>query len=85
MAANGISSLTTKQDKQLAKLTIAQAKRQGRVVSATGVISGAGDTSKNYYRPLNTLDISALPTQYVLNSMLDNPNTLGLIQGRPWH
>lgn len=33
MAANGISTLSTKQAKQVAKLDIAQAKRQGKTVS----------------------------------------------------
>lgn len=31
-----------------------------------------------------TYDIAQLPTQYNDNSVIDNPNTGGLIQGRPW-
>lgn len=31
-----------------------------------------------------TYDIAQLPTQYNDNNVLDNPNTGGLIQGRPW-
>jgi hypothetical protein len=32
----------------------------------------------------STYDISELPTQYVGNTIYDNPNTGGLIEGRPW-
>lgn len=31
-----------------------------------------------------TYDITQLPTQYVVNSINDNPNLTGLIVGRPW-
>jgi hypothetical protein len=31
-----------------------------------------------------TYDITQLPTQYDNNGIVDNPNTGGLIQGRPW-
>lgn len=84
MSANSISTLSTKQAKQEAKLNVAQAKRQGKVVARDGTISGNKDTSKPYYRPLNTLDISELPTKYSGNSLINNPNSAGLIQGRPW-
>jgi hypothetical protein len=84
MAANGISSLSTKQAKQEAKLAIAQAKRQGKTVARDGTITGSKDTTKNYYRPLNNLDITELPTKYSGNSLINNPNSAGLIQGRPW-
>ena len=84
MAANGISTLATKEQKQLAKLTIAQEKRQGKVVAADGTATGSIDPTKNYYRVNNTFDITELPTQYVDNGILDNPNVGGLQQGRPW-
>jgi hypothetical protein len=32
----------------------------------------------------STYDISELPTQYVDDTIYDNPNTYGLIEGRPW-
>ena len=32
----------------------------------------------------HTYNISQLPTKYVGNEIIDNPNTTGLIQGRPW-
>jgi len=43
-----------------------------------------GDTTANYYRENNTYDIDALPTKYSNNSIVNNPNTGGLVQGRPW-
>lgn len=34
--------------------------------------------------PRSTYDITELPTQYVGNTIFDNPNTSGLTEGRPW-
>ena len=73
MAANGISELATKQLKQEAKLGIAQTRRQA-----------SGDTTAPYYRENNTYDIDNLPTKYSGNTLVNNPNTGGLLQGRPW-
>ena len=63
----------SKQERQLEKLYIAQAKRQA-----------AGDTTKTYYRENNTYDIDNLPTKYSGNSVVDNANAGGLLLGRPW-
>jgi hypothetical protein len=84
MSANGISTLPTKEAKQLAKLNIAEAKRQGYTVAADGTISGNANISQPYYRTLNILDISELPTKYSGNVIYDNINSGGLLQGRPW-
>lgn len=84
MALNGISDLATKQLKQEAKLAIAEAKRQGKVVADDGTITGTVDPTKPYYRTLNVLDISLLPTKYTNDDVTDNPNVGGLVQGRPW-
>lgn len=92
MAANGISGLTYKKDRQDAKLEIAEAKRQGKTVtegSGTYSISGSVDSTKNYYRTANTLDATRLPTRYTANNndtntLVDNPNSGGLQDGRPW-
>ena len=84
MSANGISSLSTKQAKQAAKLDIASAKRQGKVVAVDGTISGSADPTKNYARSRAYYDITQLPTQYSGNGITDNPNTDGLVVGRPW-
>ena len=84
MAANGISTLATKELRQIAKLDLAQAKREGRVVAVDGTVTGDIDPTKPYYRARNQYDITQLPTQYDNNDVVDNPNVGGLIQGRPW-
>ena len=84
MAANGISTLSTKALKQVGKLNIAQAKRQGKTVARDGTISGSLDSTKPYYRARNIYNITQLPTQYNGNDITDNPNADGLIEGRPW-
>lgn len=75
MAQNNISTLELKHDRQLAKLNLAQTKRQN--VTPYG------------YRELNIYDTSMLPTQYSANPnnlvLIDNPNLGGLVTGRPWH
>jgi len=70
MASNGISTLTYKKQRQVAKLDAAATKR-----STTG--------------RRDTYDITELPCQYATNNnetadRVDNPNTGGLIVGRPW-
>ena len=62
----------SKQERQLEKLYIAQAKRQA-----------FGDITKPYYRVNNTLDITLLPDTYATNAD-DNANSGGLLNGRPW-
>jgi hypothetical protein len=47
------------------------------------------DQVENSYRPLNVLDTDLLPTLYAVednntNDVIDNPNTGGLVTGRPW-
>lgn len=34
--------------------------------------------------PRATYDITRLPTQYSGNDIIDNPNSTGLLDGRPW-
>ena len=76
MAANGISTLATKELRQIAKLDLAQAKRRGNEDSTIDFDKGE--------RILNTYDINLLPTKYSGNDIVDNPNPGGLQQGRPW-
>ena len=83
MAANGISTLSTKLARQIAKLELAQAKRKGYDVARDGTISGSEDSTKNYYRPLNNYDLTLLPDTYATDAD-DNPNIGGLVIGRPW-
>ena len=96
MAANGISTLSTKEARQIAKLEYAQAKRKGRIITddpggtpdAYGTWSddGTDDDTKNYYRSNNTYDATSLPDTYNGNlpGADDNPNTGGLLAKRPW-
>ena len=83
MSANGISWLSTKAARQAAKLDIAQLKRRGYTLNADGTVASGPDTSKAFYRLNNTYDLTLLPDTYATTAD-DNPNTGGLVQGRPW-
>ena len=78
------SGLADKEARQIAKLTIAEAKRQGKIVAVDGTITGSIDNTKSYYRTNNEYDITQLPTQYDNNAVINNPNESRLIEGRPW-
>ncbi len=84
MAANGISELATKEARQIAKLDIAQAKRQGKSVARDGTVSGSVDNTKPYYRATNVYNRDDLPMQYDGNDAVDNANSGGLLPNRPW-
>lgn len=62
-----------REERQIQKLEIAQEKRQAD-----------GNTSAEYYRSLNTYNRNNLPTKYSVNTVVDNANVGGLINGRPW-
>lgn len=76
MAANGISTLTLKKARQIAKLEQAKANRIASNVLEPG----------RY--PVTDYEILELPTQYGPDndpaSLIDNPNADGLLLGRPW-
>jgi hypothetical protein len=80
-AAGGLAD---KEARQIAKLDIALAKRQGKVVADDGTITGSIDPTKPYYRVRNNYDITQLPTQYDGSAISDNANVGGLVAGRPW-
>ena len=61
----------SKQVQQEMTLKIAQLKKKA-----------GGDTTKPYYRALNTYNINKLPTKYSTNTVVDNADAL--IAGRPW-
>ncbi len=63
----------SKQERQIQKLDIAQAKRQA-----------GGDTTKNYYRTLNTYNVNELPNPYNSNSADPDNGASTLTVGRPW-
>ncbi len=73
MADNGISTLANKKLRQEAKLALAGQDRADRNAIEPGRYA---DT---------TADITQLPTKYATdNTIEDNPNVGGLVQGRPW-
>jgi hypothetical protein len=83
MAANGISTLSTKLERQTAKLDIAQLKRKGYTLNTDGTIASGPDSTKVFYRVNNTYDLTLLPDTYY-STADDNPNIGGLTQARPW-
>lgn len=77
MSANGISTLATKRQRQDAKLALAGQDRADRNTVEPGRYA---DT---------TADATQLPTRYAIgdnntNNVVDNPNSGGLLLGRPW-
>ena len=76
MAANGISTLANKKLRQEAKLALAEADRAARNVLEPGRYADV------------TADATQLPTRYNASSntgaLVDNPNSGGLVAGRPW-
>lgn len=69
-----------KRQRQEEKLRIAVSKRKGLA---------AADTNATYYRALNTKTKNNLPTLYTAsnndtNTLVDNTNSGGLVEGRPW-
>jgi len=80
MAANGISTLGTKQLKQEAKIAIAQAKKQGKTVARNGTVTGSIDATKRYFRDANTYDLNLLPTKYVGNVSYNNQDQTGSVR-----
>jgi hypothetical protein len=79
MANNGISTLTAgdgsdatanKEARQIAKLNLAQTRRQA-----------GGDTTQDYYRTLNVYDRIYLPEGYNVSA----GSQVWAIEGRPWY
>jgi hypothetical protein len=84
MSLNVIAHLPTRQERQDAKLTIAEAKRQGKTVAPDGTISGSVDPTKPWYRDNNVLDKNQLPNPYNGNDIEPDDGASTLVQGRPW-
>lgn len=77
MSSNGISHLATKRERQDAKLALANNDRTARNSIQPGRYA---DT---------TADATQLPTRYAVgnndtNDVVNNPNSGGLLPGRPW-
>lgn len=71
-SSNTISTSTNKADRQLAKLELAQLRRQA-----------GGDTSSTFYRNSNIYDIDLLADKYISNTSTVG-TTSTLVVGRPW-
>ena len=84
MSLNGIAHLPTRQERQDAKLAIAEAKRQGKVVAPDGTISGSVDPTAPWYRDNNVLDKNQLPNPYNGNDIEPDDGATTLVEGRPW-
>lgn len=81
--ANTISSYGIVEDSSLrthnkiSRLATLELRQKSKLdLSALDRLASANDRS--------TYDISELPTQYVDDTIYDNPNTGGLVEGRPW-
>ena len=76
MAANGISTLALKRDRQDQKLALANSDRAARNVIESGRYADVA------------ADATQLPTRYNASSntgaLVDNANAGGLLPGRPW-
>jgi hypothetical protein len=69
------SSLRT--HNKISRLSTLELRQKSKLdLSALDRLASSNDRS--------TYDISELPTQYVDDTVYDNPNTGGLVQGRPW-
>ena len=68
MAKNGISTLPTKEQRQIAKLELAKQKRQA--------------VGKNSYRENNVYDVNLLSAKYAGNSKVEDNDPL--VPARPW-
>jgi len=84
MSKNGIAWLPTKEERQKAKLDLAQLKRRGDTLADDGSVVSGPDTTKAFYRSRNHYDINTLPTQYVDNAAVKNTEPGAMQTGRPW-
>lgn len=71
MAANGISTLPTKRERQIAKLNLAAQDR-----------ASAGNSRSSYV--LEQLPTVYAIGDNLTANVIDNPNEGGLVLGRPW-
>lgn len=60
----------------ISTLATKQARQAAKLAAAATRRAATGRRS--------TLDVTQLPTQYSGNTVADNPNTGGLVTGRPW-
>ena len=71
------SNVTLRSANQISKLTTLEDRQQAKLALAALDRQTSGN-------PRYTLDITELPTYYSGNTIVNNPNPGGLIEGRPW-
>lgn len=71
------SNVTLRSANQIARLTTLEDRQQAKLALAS--LDRIASSNPRY-----TLDITELPTYYSGNTIVDNPNPGGLIEGRPW-
>lgn len=71
-SSNNISTSTSKVDRQIAKLELAQLRRQA-----------GGNTTTNHYRVYNIYDVDLLADKYISNTATIG-TTSTLVEHRPW-
>jgi hypothetical protein len=77
LASLGIVSGTAlRTHNKIARLASRQLRQEAKLALATLDRTASSKT--------HTLTINDLPTKYSGNTIVDNPNTGGLVQGRPW-
>ena len=77
LSSLGITTGTTlRTHNKIGRLSSRQARQEAKLSLATLDRTASGKT--------HTLTINNLPTKYSGNTLVDNPNTGGLVQGRPW-
>jgi len=77
LASLGIVSGTAlRTHNKIARLASRQLRQEAKLALATLDRTASSKT--------HTLTINNLPTKYSGNTLIDNPNTGGLVQGRPW-
>lgn len=71
------ANVTLRSANKIARLTTLEDRQRAKLDLA------ALDRTRDS-NPRNTYDIDELPTQYSGNTVVDNPNPGGLVEGRPW-
>jgi hypothetical protein len=61
----------------IAQLATKELKQKAKLALAATNRAADGNARSTY-------DITQLPTQYDDDNIIDNPNTGGLVEGRPW-
>ena len=77
LSSYGIGNVQIRSDNAIANLSTREARQKAKLDLAKLDRIASGKSRTNY-------SLSALPTQWSGNTLVDNANSGGLIQGRPW-